>query len=139
MSLFERKPPLPDELLPAWQAFRDCAEVVEGGRRTLLATLPVGRVEPAPIAVGVDALATSLRDALTWMDAWHDVGGLAQEWSDCAAAIDQSAKGLDRVRQVAANPGELELLQGAVEDVIAPLDTFADAWNAWRRRWRLPR
>lgn len=136
--LFTRKPELPPELHGSWWAFIDCAEVIEGGRRLLLGTLPTGRVEPAPIAVGTDALARALEDARGWMGRWH-IDELAGEWADCMASLDEAEGNLDTVREVAATTRELEELLGAVEEVIAPLDAFADAERTWRRRWRLPR
>lgn len=139
MPLFERKPVLPDDLAGAWRSFLDCAEVIEAGRRTLLSTLPVGRVEPAPVAVGVEALGRSLDDAEGWMDGWAQVPELAEDHLDCKASMAEARGGLDRVREVAATTGELEELQGAVEDVIAPLDAFADAERTWRRTWKIPR
>lgn len=136
--LFSRKPDLPPELHDAWWAFLDCAEVIEGGRRILLGTLPTGRVEPAPVAVGVDALRRALEDARVWMDRWR-IDELGDEWGDCHEAMDESESNLDMVLEVAATTGELEELLGAVEEVVAPLDAFADAEREWRRRWRLPR
>lgn len=139
MPLFERKAVLPGDLAPAWRAFLDCAEVIEAGRRTLLSTLPVGRVEPAPVSVGVEALRRSLTDAHGWMSGWADVDELREDHVDCLAAMDEAGTGLDRVVEVAGSTGELEVLQGAVEDVIAPLDAFADAERTWRRTWKIPR
>lgn len=136
--LFRRKPDLPADLHDSWWAFLDCAEVIEGGRRILLGTLPTGRVEPAPVAVGIDALRRALEDARAWMDRWK-VDELIDEWRDCHGAMDESEENLEMVLEVAATTDELEELLGAVEEVIAPLDTFADAERAWRRRWRLPR
>ena len=136
--LFTRKPELPPALHDAWWAFLDCAEVIEGGRRLLLGTLPTGRVEPAPIAVGIDALGRSVEDARGWMARWH-VDELEVEWRGCHEALDESQGNLDMVREVAATTRELEELLGAVEEVVAPLDAFADAEREWRRRWRLPR
>lgn len=137
-SLFRRKPDLTADLHDAWWAFLDCAEVIEGGRRILLGTLPTGRVEPAPVAVGVDALRRALEDARVWMDRWK-VDELLGEWCDCHEAMDESEGNLVMVLEVAATTGELEELLGAVEEVVAPLDAFADAEREWRRRWRLPR
>ena len=139
MPLFERKPPLPAELAPRWRAFLDCGEVIEAGRRTLLSTLPVGRVEPAPVSLGVEALATALTDAGGWMAGWAEVDALAEDHADCLAAIAEAQAGLARVTTVAAQTRELEELQGAVDDVIAPLDAFADAERTWRRTWKIPR
>jgi hypothetical protein len=136
--VFQRKPALPDELLPAWGAFLDCAEVIEGGRRLLLGTLPTGRVEPAPIGVGLDALDGAIDDARGWMPGW-ELPEVAGEWGDCHEALDEAQAAIPQVREVAATTGELEELLGSVEDVIAPLDAFADAERAFRRRWKLPR
>lgn len=138
MRLRRGRDPLPDDLRPAWRAFLDCAAVIEGGRRTLLGTLPVGRVEPRPVGLGVDAMAAALDDADAWMEGWR-VAQLEDDWQDCAAAIDGARAQLDEVRAVAASTRELEELQEAVGEVIEPLDAFADAERTWRRTWRVPR
>lgn len=138
MPLFARKPDLPASHHAAWWAFLDCAEVIEAGRRVLLGVLPTGRVEPAPIAVGTEALRRSLADARAWMPRWQ-LDELADDWASCQAALDEAATALDEVDQVAGETSELEELLTAVQDVIEPLDTFADAERGFRRRWRLPR
>lgn len=138
MPLFARKPELPPSHHAAWWAFLDCAEVIEGGRRVLLGTLPTGRVEPAPIGVGTEAVRRALADARDWMPRWH-LDDLDADWRSCAAGLDEAAAALDEVEQVAASTGELEELLEAVQDVIEPLDRFADAERAFRRTWRLPR
>ncbi len=133
-----RREPMPDDVLPAWQAFLDCAQVIEGGRRTLLGTMPVGRVEHTPVGFGVDAMAAALDDAEAWMDDWR-VEPLEDAWQDCAQAMDEAREHLDEVRTVAADTDELEELQEAVSEVIEPLDAFADAERSWRRTWKVPR
>ncbi len=138
MALFARKPDLPPDLHEAWRAFLDCAEVIEGGRRVLLGVLPAGRVEPAPIGVGTDAVRRAITDARTWMPRWR-LDELADDWQDCVDALDEAERGCTELDQVAASTGELEELLEAVQDVIEPLDVFADAERAWRRRYRLPR
>lgn len=136
--MFRRKPDLPDTHHDAWWAFLDCAEVVEAGRRILLGTLPTGRVEPAPIAVGIDAMRRSVEDARAWMPRWH-LDELDEEWRDCQRGLDAAEASLEEVAEVAASTGELEELLEAFQGVIDPLDAFADAERGWRRRWRLPR
>lgn len=138
MAIFARKPDLPADHHVSWRAFLDCAEVIEGGRRVLLGTLPTGRVEPSPIGVGTDAVRRAVVDARTWMPQWH-LDDLDADWRECHEALDEAEKGCDEVDEVAATTGELEELLGAVQDVIEPLDTFADAERAWRRLWRIPR
>lgn len=138
MALFSRKPDLPAEHMDAWRAFLDCAEVIEGGRRVLLGTLPTGRVEPAPIGVGTDAVRRAITDAREWMPAWR-LEELEDDWADCGNALDEALEGCDEVDEVAATTDELEELLEACQSVIDPLDTFADAERQWRRTWRLPR
>lgn len=133
-----RREPMPDDVLPRWQAFLDCAQVIEGGRRTLLGTMPVGRVEPTPVGLGVDAMAAALDDAEAWMDDWR-VEPLEDDWQDCVQAMQEAREHLDEVRAVAADTDELEELQEAVGEVIEPLDAFADAERSWRRTWKVPR
>jgi len=116
----------------------DCAQAMEGGRRILLGTLPTGRVEPAPVAVGVDAVVAVIHDARGWMDGWK-VDELVAEWEDCHAAFDEAEAAVAVVLDVAASTSELEELLEAVSDVVAPLDAFADAERAWHRTWRIPR
>jgi hypothetical protein len=141
VALFRRLPPLPPEQLPAWRAFLDCAAVIEGGVRTLLSTLPIGRVEPAPVALGVTALRGAIEDARGWMPDWQvpDVPDLVADWHDCIAALDAAEAGLGEVEEVAASTDELEELQEAVQEVVGELDAFADAERSWRRTWRVPR
>jgi hypothetical protein len=136
--VFRRKPELPADLHDAWWSFLDCAEVIEGGRRVLLGTLPTGRVEPAPIAVGTDAVRRAIADARDWMPRWK-LDELAEEWDDCQRALAEAEGGTVELDEVAASTGELEELLEACQGVIDPLDTFADAERAWRRRWKLPR
>lgn len=136
--MFRRKPELPADLHDAWWSFIDCAEVIEGGRRVLLGVLPTGRVEPAPIGVGTDAVRHAIADARQWMPRWH-LAELAEVWEACRAGLDDAEAGCAHVDTVAASTGELEELLEACQDVIEPLDTFADAEREWRRRYRPPR
>jgi hypothetical protein len=138
MALFQRKPELPADLAMAWRAFLDCAQAVEGGRRILLGTLPAGRVEPAPVAVGADAVVAAIHDARGWMDGWK-VDELVAEWEDCHAALDEAEVAVTDLLDVAASTSELEELLEAVGEVVAPLDAFADAERGWHRHWRISR
>jgi len=136
--MLRRKPDLPSQHHDAWWGFVDCADVIEGGRRVLLGTLPTGRVEPAPITVGTAALRRAIDDARAWMPAWR-LDELADDWDSCQASLNEALKAADELETVAASTGELEELLGAVQDVIEPLDAFADAERSWRRQWKLPR
>ncbi|MEX1177439.1 MAG: hypothetical protein WEB09_03165 [Nitriliruptor sp.] len=156
MAIFSRKPDLPEDLHDAWWSFLDCAEVIEGGRRVLLGTLPTGRVEPAPIPVGLESMRQAIADAREWMPRWRvpappedepgpggadpgNVADLAAAWEKADASLTEAETGCEHVAAVAASTRELEELLTAFQDVIDPLDSFSDAERAWRKAWKLPR
>jgi hypothetical protein len=131
------RPALPIELEPAWWAFLDCCDVLEGGRRVLLGVLPVGRVEPAPITVGTTALRQAIDDVRAWMPAWR-IDELTDEWETCSEALDSTQGRLDRIDAIAAETDELDDVLDPVRSMMDRLDAFADAEAAFRRQWRCP-
>ena len=137
MPLLRRRPALPDDRADAWWAFLDSAELLEGGRRTLLGSLPTGRVEPAPIAVGTQALRRAVADVRAWLPRW-EVAELAEDHAACAAALDEADRRLDRLEGIAAETDELDHVLDEVRHLMDRLDAFADAEAAFRRRWRCP-
>jgi len=137
MALLSRRPVLPPELEPAWWAFLDCCDVLEGGRRVLLGVLPVGRVEPAPITVGTSALRQAIDDVRVWMPGWH-IDELAEEWDTCSEALDSTQGRLDRIDAIAVETDELDDVLDPVRIMMDRLDAFADAEAAFRRQWRCP-
>jgi len=132
-----RKPELPADLHAAWWAFLDCAEALEGGKRVLVATLPVGRVEPAPIALGSEALRQAIADVRGWMPAWW-LDELADEWRACDVALTYTLDRLTALDETAASTDELDDVLDLSRRIMDRLDAFADAELAFRRRWRCP-
>lgn len=122
---------MPPALQPAWESFAAQAERVQTARRVVLSCLPVGRVEPVPVAVGLDVLAEELAAVDGDLDAWR-VEDVEQQWHACAAAIDEAVNAIPAAKDVAASSRELEELLGAVADVVEPL---GDAFSAAERRW----
>lgn len=114
-----------------------CAEVIEEGRRHLLATLPAGRVEPVPVEVGLGAVARAIDDARAGMCRWR-LPELDYVWSQCLAALEAAAEAVPALYQVASAANELEDLLDSVGAVVEPLAAFGDAERAWRRHWRVP-
>lgn len=121
---------MPDHLLDAWGAFQAQAERVEQARRALLRCLPVGRVDPAPVPVGLDLIADELRAVLPSMEDWR-VPDVAAQWDACRAAVDEALEAVPEAREVSASTGELEEMLDAVSDVVEPLD----AWHEAERHW----
>ncbi len=135
--MLRRRPPLPSALSEAWWAFLSCAEVIEQGRRRLLATLPAGRVEPVPVEVGLDAVARAIDAARAEMWRWR-LPELVAVWSRCFTALEAAAEAVPGAYRVSASATELEDLLVSVEAVVEPLGAFGDAERVWRRRWRVP-
>jgi hypothetical protein len=121
---------MPDHLRPAWEAFSEQAERVEKARQALLSCLPVGRVDPAPVPVGLDVLRDELTEIVGVMDAWK-VDEVADPWQRCRAGVDEALAQIEPTREVAESTGELEELLDAVTDVVEPLDVWGEAERAW--------
>jgi hypothetical protein len=130
--LFRRRA-LPPELEAPHAAFAGQVRRVEEARDALMSCLPVGRVDPVPVPVGLDLLEDVLREVAAELAAWR-VADVEDEWQGCRAAIGESIAHLPRAREVAATSTELEELLGAVEDVDEPLGhAFGRAAERWRR------
>lgn len=125
-----RRRQLPDEYRRPFAAFTAQAERVEAARSALLSCLPVGRVDPAPVPVGLDLVVDELQAVATELDDWW-VDALDAEWRDCRDAITQSLSAVPPARTVAQETGELEELLDAVGEVVQPLDV----WQTAERRW----
>ena len=127
-----RRKTMPPDLLPAWEAFQADAHRVADARRVVLSCLPVGRVEPAPIAVGLDVLADELSEVAASLAAWR-IDEVETHWVACRSSIDEAGAAIPAAKQVAATTSELEELLTAVSDVVEPL---GDAFSAAERQWR---
>lgn len=128
--MFRRKQ-MPDELIVPWSAFGEQAQRIEDARRALLGCLPVGRVDPAPIPVGLELLRDELRAVSGLLDQWR-VPQVEQQWQACRASLAESLAHIDPTRATAERTDELEILLDAVTDVVEPLDVWQDAERRWR-------
>ena len=111
-------------------------ELVAAANRRLVATLPAGRVEPAPVGHGLDVFERALAEVRALMDSWR-VAEFEGEWAAGQRALEAAEQALPAARRAASDVGELDALLVAIDDVVAPLGAFADAERAWRR-YRLP-
>lgn len=122
---------MPDALVPAWGAFQAQAEQVQNARRVVLSCLPVGRVDPAPVPVGLDVLRDELMAVQPDLEQWR-VDPVEQHFQACRSAIAQALAAIPDARQVAETTSELEELLEAVAEVVEPLgDAFQDAERHW--------
>ena len=133
-----RRKSMPPALQPAWEAFHAQADRVQAARRVVLSCLPVGRVEPAPIAVGLDLLHDEVSAVLAELSSWRR-DEVEDSWQRCRSAIAESLGAIPAAKEVAATTGELEELLGAVSDVLEPLgDAFQDTERRWLSLRRRP-
>ncbi len=105
---------------------------MEEARSALMSCLPVGRVDPAPVPVGLDLLDDTLQAISAELDEWR-IPELVKEWTLCEEAITESRGNMARAHEVARTSEELEELLAAVEDVDEPLGyAFQQAELRWR-------
>lgn len=131
-GMLRRPRTVPEHLRAAWDAFHAQAERVETARRALLGCLPVGRVDPAPVPVGLDLVRDELDAVRSELDVWR-IPALEAQWDAVRDAVDEAAGAIGEARRVATSSFELEELLEAVGDVVAPLDAWAEAERAWLR------
>jgi hypothetical protein len=127
--MFRRKT-IPHRLQGAWEAFQADAGRVEAARRALLACLPVGRVHPAPMPVGLELLRVELVTVASSMPTWR-LPEVEEHWARCRSAIDDVLVQISHAQAVAVRRGELEELLDAVGEVVEPLDVWVDAERHW--------
>lgn len=126
---------MPPELQRAWDAFQVQAERVEAARQALLGCLPVGRIDPAPVPVGLDLLRDELAAVSAVLEQWR-VPPMEAAWQACRGAVEEALGAVPEARAVAAATGELEEMLDAVGGVVEPLDAWHEAEVAWLRQRR---
>ena len=129
VSMWRRRR-LPEQYHRPFAAFSAQAERVEAARSALLSCLPVGRVDPAPVPVGLDLVDDELRAVDAELEIWW-VQAVDAEWQACRRALHTALEAVPHARVVARETGELEELLDAVGEVVEPLDD----WQAAERRW----
>jgi hypothetical protein len=127
--MFSRKRFAP-ELAEPFARFSAQAERVEAARQGLLSCLPVGRVDPVPVPVGLDLVVDELEAVSAQLDGWR-VDHVEPQWEACRLAIGEALDAVPEARRVAEGSTELEELLDAVGEVVEPLD----AWHTAERHW----
>lgn len=136
--IVRRRKVMPEPLRPAWEVFQTQAGRVEAARQALLGCLPVGRIDPAPVPVGLDLLRDELAAVAVELHAWR-TPVMEDAWQACRVAVDEALAGIPDARAVAVSTGELEEMLDAVGGVVELLDAWHDAERAWlRQRRRAP-
>ncbi|MFM8999833.1 MAG: hypothetical protein ACKOKE_07260 [Actinomycetota bacterium] len=128
---------LPADLEAPFAAFGRVAAAIERGQRALLASVPNTRLPGRPLADTLVAYEEALEDAAASMEAWR-APAVAPAWSRAAAGLATARDLARRIRLEAPEPEGFEALVGTIGDLLAPLDAFHDAEEAFARlrRWR---
>lgn len=127
-----RRKQMPEHLEADYEVFRRQTERIAQARQVVLGCLPVGRVDPAPVPVGLDLLHDELTAVASELGAWKR-DEVVDAWQRCAEAIEASLAAIPGARAVAERTGELEELLDAVTEAVEPLEVWADAERAWLR------
>ncbi len=128
-----RRRRLPESLAAPFAEFSAQVERLEAARSALMSCLPVGRVDPAPVPVGLDLLRDTIDELDGELHRWR-VPEVEQAWQDCVAALAEARGNIPTALAVAEESTELEELLGAVEDVDEPLGhAFGQAERAFAR------
>jgi len=113
------------DALEALGAFDVTLRLVEEAKTALLATVRTGRAQGIPLAEGVAAFEDGLHRAAASMGAWRSPPAESVRGA-CDAALRESLRRAERLR-LEGSPRIYEELIAALDELIEPLEPFADA------------
>ena len=125
-----RRRRLPEELRPAFDAFAGVVEHVELAKASLTGSMPTTRFAGRPLAETLSEFEDELAAAADEMAAWR-APAIEPAWAAAARGLTEARARAERLRREAPELGGFEGLLGAISDLLAPLDAFADARDAW--------
>jgi hypothetical protein len=126
-----RRKRLPPGLDEALGGLRLVVREVEAAKDTMTATVPSTRLPGTPLAEAIAEFEDRLGRAKELMSTWRH-REVEEEWLACAAGIEES---LERARRLREDPPELGGFEGliwAVDQLLAPLETFEEAAERFR-------
>ncbi|HTG47426.1 MAG TPA: hypothetical protein VK646_07215 [Actinomycetota bacterium] len=127
-SILRRKR-LPPELVGAADAFAAVLEELEPAKVALTEVLPGTRAPGRPLPEALATFTAGLGRARDRMPGWR-VEPVAAEWTACETGIEASLAAAERAATFA--PAGFESLLWLVEELLDPLEPFAEAERAFR-------
>lgn len=106
---------------------------MERAKDAVAGAMPSARRDGTPLAEAVHAFERSLGNAKGAMRGWK-APDVEVEWQACSRALDECLAAAERLR-LEAPPMDFEAMALVLGDLIAPLDAFAAAHRALRRRF----
>jgi hypothetical protein len=127
-----RRRRLPPALAPAFDAFVDVVGEVERGKAALTASIPSTRFTGRPLLETLLEFEEALGRAQAGMQRWRRPE-VEEAWRSADSALRQARAMASRLRAEGPDPGGFEGLIGVIGDLLALLDPFVDAREAFRR------
>jgi hypothetical protein len=128
-----RRRRLPPDLQPAFDAFAGVMACVERGSVALTESVPSTRFGGRPLADTLLEFEEALDEAAAGMAAWRRPE-VEEVWARADAGLRTARERADRVRTEAPDLGGFEGLIGLIGDLLAPLEVFAAAGEAFAGR-----
>jgi hypothetical protein len=128
--MFRRKE-LPEELRPTYAGFARVLDELEPAKVAITDVLPSTRMPGRPLSDALDEYERRLAVASELMPAWRHPAVEAQ-WTACGRGLEAALVLTRRAREEAPEVIGFEGMLGLVEELLDPLDPFADAEERFR-------
>jgi hypothetical protein len=125
-----RRRRLPPELRGAFDAFAEVVGDVERGKAALTESVPRTRFAGRPLVDGLVEFEGSLAEAAAGMPGWRRPE-VEAAWLGAEAALLEARARAERLRLEAPDMGGFEGLIGLIGDLLAPLEAFGAAREAF--------
>lgn len=129
--MFRRKE-LPEELQPVEAAFARVLEQLEPAKVAITDVLPSTRMPGRPLSDALDEYDRRLTSASELMPEWRHPA-VEAEWAACREGLAAALALTRRARVEAPDVIGFEGMLGLVEELLDPLDPFAEAEERFRR------
>jgi hypothetical protein len=125
-----RRKRLPPELAPALGAFHIVVAELEPAKALLTEAVPTTRAPGRPLPDALHAYEAGLARAQAGMAAWR-TPELEARWMACQTGLEAALERTRRARDDPIEPAGFEALLWLIEELLDPLDPFADAERAF--------
>jgi hypothetical protein len=127
-----RRRRLPPDLQPAFDAFAGVVGDVERGKEALTTSVPGTRFAGRPLLETLLEFDEALGAAQEGMAAWRRPE-VEDAWRAADSGLRQARALASRLRTEGPDPAGFEGVIGLIGDLLAPLEPFIDAREAFRR------
>jgi len=128
--VFRRKR-LPADLEGPYEGFLEVLRRVEEAKEALVTAVPMARNPGRPLADGLAEYQAGLEDARDHMIRWR-APVVERHWDACRDGLDRALKVAERFRLDTPDL-PFDALMFGLQDLMAPLDVFEQAEQAFRR------